>query len=182
MNNVAFAPYWQRFQDGMFPLFEEYLPETTDSHWRVIAALDIIKIEDSFYTSPFSQKGRPKIDREKFARAFVAKAVLNISTTVALIDRLEVDKVLKRICGWIFEKTMPCETSFSNAFREFAESNLLDKVHERLIKNNLKNELVFHISRDSTAIEARESVKNARQKQEEQHSSIAKFGPGRPKT
>jgi hypothetical protein len=34
------------------------------------------------------------------ARAFVAKAVLDLPTTEALIDRLKVDHALRRICGF----------------------------------------------------------------------------------
>jgi hypothetical protein len=49
---------------------------TNQNHFRVIAALDFIRPENwihDFYRGP----GRPKIDRETFFRAFVAKKVLN---------------------------------------------------------------------------------------------------------
>src|SRR5271166_3006838 len=44
--------------------------------------------------------GRPPDDRRTLARAFVAKAVLGVPTTTALIERLDVDKSLRRILGW----------------------------------------------------------------------------------
>ncbi|MCY4675106.1 MAG: transposase [Bacteroidetes bacterium] len=34
------------------------------------------------------------------ARAFLAKAVLNLPTTRALVDRLQSNPTLRRLCGW----------------------------------------------------------------------------------
>ena len=53
-------------------------------------------------------------------------------------------------------KNCRIEATFSWAFAEFAESNLVKRVHEALIKTHLGQELIGHISRDGTAIEARE--------------------------
>lgn len=155
--NTTIAPYWLQLLPGMFPMFEEALGDANESHYRVMTTLDFIQPEnwiENFRSGP----GRPKIDREKFLRAFIAKVVLNIPTVVGLIDRLRVDKVLKRICGWIFKKTIPCEASFSNAFNEFSNSGICDKIHAAMVKKSLQNTLVFHVSRDSTAILSRESA------------------------
>jgi len=155
--DIIFSPFWLRLQSGMFPMFEEALGEANQNHFRVIAALDFIRPENwihDFYRGP----GRPKIDRENFFRAFVAKKVLNIPTTNALIDRLKVDIVLRRICGFIFKKKLPCESSFSNAFAEFSDSAICEQIHSNIVEKNLCDTLVLHISRDSTAIEARESA------------------------
>ncbi|MEC4747015.1 hypothetical protein [Methylomicrobium sp. Wu6] len=57
---------------------------------------------------------------------------------------------------------MPDEWTFSRAFAEFSTSRLPERVHEALIQKSYAPELVGHISRDSTAIEAREKpVKKA---------------------
>ena len=91
--DIIFSPFWLRLQSGKFLMFEEALGEANQNHFRVIAALDFIRPENlihDFYRGP----GRPKIDRENFFRAFVAKKVLNIPTRNALIDRLKVDSVL----------------------------------------------------------------------------------------
>lgn len=53
---------------------------------------------------------------------------------------------------------MPSESTFSRAFEEFAKSELASRVHEQMIKLNLGESLIGHISRDATAIEARERV------------------------
>jgi hypothetical protein len=51
--------------------------------------------------------GRPQRDRAALARAFVAKAVLNLPTTEALIDRLQQDRSLKRLCGFDLFRKLP---------------------------------------------------------------------------
>ena len=155
--DIIFSSFWLRLQSGMFPMFEEALGDANQNHFRVIAALDFIRPENWILDFNYGP-GRPKIDREKFFRAFVAKKVLNIPTSVVLIDRLKVDIVLRRICGFIFKKKLPCEPTFSNAFSEFADSAVCEKIHANIIEKNLSDSLVFHISRDSTAIEARESA------------------------
>ena len=50
------------------------------------------------------------------ARAFVAKAVYDMPTTRALLDRLDTDVVLRRICGWEWKSEVPSESVFSRAF------------------------------------------------------------------
>ena len=100
--------------------------------------------------------GRPADDRHALARALIAKAVLGLPTTAALIERLQVDGTLRRLCGWERVGQVPGEWTFSRAFAEFALSQLPARVHEALIKWTLGGQLVGHISRDATAIEARE--------------------------
>ena len=51
---------------------------------------------------------------------------------------------------------LPSEATFSRAFSEFAESGLASRLHETLIVRTMDGHLVEHISRDATAIEARE--------------------------
>ena len=51
---------------------------------------------------------------------------------------------------------VPSESVFSRAFAEFADTQLTQRVHEALILKTQEDRLVGHISRDSTAIEARE--------------------------
>jgi hypothetical protein len=109
------------------------------------------------------------------ARSFVAKAVYQIKTTKMLIDRLGSDKSLRQICGWERKGQIPSESTFSRAFSEFAESELPSRVHMALIVKTHKDRLVGHISRDSTAIEAREKPVKA------EKSKKPKRKPGRPK-
>jgi hypothetical protein len=106
--------------------------------------------------APSRGPGRPPEDRRALARAFVAKAMLGIPTTNALIERLAVDKSLRRILGWERRSQLPSEATFSPAFAEFARGDLPDKMHAALIARTLGGRIVGVISRDATEIEARE--------------------------
>jgi hypothetical protein len=82
--------------------------------------------------------------------------IYNLPTTRAMLDRLETDSALRRICGWERKNDVPDEWTFSRAFAEFSKSRLPERVHATVIKESYANEIVGHNSRDSTAIEARE--------------------------
>jgi transposase len=111
---------------------------------------------EEFLSTTYGLPGRPPADRTAIARAFVAKMVYDMPTTKVLIDRLKSDLQLRRLCGWECKSAIPKEWTFSRAFAEFAESRLPERVHEALIRKSYAGEIVGHISRDSTAIEARE--------------------------
>ena len=104
----------------------------------------------------FRVPGRPPKDRAAMARAFVVKAVYDMPTTRVLLDRLVTDVALRRICGWERKSEVPSESVFSRAFAEFSDTQLPQRVHEALVRNTHRDRLVGYLSRDSTAIEARE--------------------------
>jgi hypothetical protein len=70
--------------------------------------------------------------------------VLNIPTTVALIERLLTDRSLRRICGWERRDQVPSEAKFSRVFKEFADHALPERVHEQLIRHGLGAHLLGH--------------------------------------
>jgi len=86
----------------------------------------------------------------------VAKVVYGFTTTRQLLESLQRDDHLRRICGWRSAGQVPHEATFSRAFDEFARMQLPQFVHEALIRETQKDRLIGHIARDSTAIEARE--------------------------
>jgi hypothetical protein len=132
-----------------------------EAHERVVMTLELAGIE-AFVQVWSGLPGRPPHDRVALARAFVVKAVLGLPTTAMLIERLTVDKPLRRLCGWEHPGQVPSEATFSRAFAEFARGELPGRLHEALIKRSHEDRLVGHISRDATAIEAREKpVKTA---------------------
>ena len=122
---------------------------------QVVHTLEWLRIEE-FVNSNWGGCGRPEHDRGMLASAFVAKAVLGISTTAGLIERLAMDRALRRICGFLVWRKLPSEATFSRAFAEFAEAGLAERTHAALVKETLGEQLIGHISRDGTAIEARE--------------------------
>jgi hypothetical protein len=122
----------------------------------LITVLDVARLEAFIQMWPGSP-GRPLADRHSLARAFVAKAVLGLPRAGMLIERLKVDRVLRRLCGWERVGQVPGESTFSRAFAGFAASQLPARVQEALIKKTHADRLFGHISRDATAIEARNS-------------------------
>ena len=149
------AQAWLNIQSSLFPWLSEELGPLTVKQQELVTTLELVRIEE-FIGSGRGFPGRPAQDRTAIARAFVAKTIYNMTTTRALLDRLATDSALRRICGWERKNDVPDEWTFSRAFAEFSKSRLPERVHEALIQKSYAGELVGHLSRDSTAIEARE--------------------------
>lgn len=101
-------------------------------------------------------RGRKRKDRISIAKAFIAKSIYNFYTTDILIEYLRGCKNLRRLCGWEYGRSVPSRSTFSRAFSEFADGNLGQIIHEAMVKEHLGEKLAGHVSRDSTAIQARE--------------------------
>ncbi len=152
---TGLSQFWTNLQNTLFPFLREEPLELTLKLEQVIRVLEFIEI-DQFIPSSRGFVGRPPKDRIALARAFVAKAVLNLPTTEMLIDRLKVDQALRRICGFERIKQIPDASRFSRAFAEFAELQLPARVHEALILKQLNGHIMGHAALDATAIEANE--------------------------
>ena len=170
------AEIWNRVERSLFPHLQECLPIMTQRHRLVVLVLEVVRIECYVRPCWMQWRGRKREDRKALARAFVAKACYNEPTTKSFLDRLSVDETLRRICGWEMRRQIPSESTFSRAFAEFARAGLGDVTHEALVKAYLGEDVIWHVSRDSTEIDAREkpAVKPAK-------ASKPKYGRGRPK-
>ena len=146
---------WRTIQHELMPELRSEAGALTPKLERLIHTLEWVRIEE-FVSSTWGGCGRPEHDRGMLANAFVAKAVLGLPTTAGLIERLAVDRALRRICGFSMWKKLPGESTFSRAFAEFAADGLAERTHAALVRETLGDRLVGHISRDGTAIEARE--------------------------
>lgn len=146
---------WNHFQTTLFPWLQEELGELTEKQKQLVEVLELAQIETHL---PYVGRvpGRPLESRSAIARAFVAKAVYNMPTTEVLIDHLVSNTKLRRLCGWEKKSDVPSSATFSRAFAEFAKSQLAERVHAAVIERHLGSQLIGHISRDSTAIVARE--------------------------
>jgi hypothetical protein len=150
------SAYWLHLQEELFPWANDTTCGPLSGHHKqLVTVLGMARIE-AFLPGWQGLPGRPISERAALARAFVAKAVFNFSTTRLLIEMLSVDKTLRRLCGWQRAGGVPSEATFSRAFAAFAASALPSRLHEALIQDTHADRLVGHISRDSTAIEARE--------------------------
>ena len=121
--------HWFRFQRELFPWLEETLGSLGEGYQRLVRVLELVRVEESL---PYSRgwRGRPLEDRAALARAFLAKAVLDMPTTRALVERLRTEGLLRRLCGWEAAGGVPSEATFSRAFAEFAASDLPGRLHE----------------------------------------------------
>ena len=90
---------WFTIQTSLFPWLSEELGELTDKQQELVTTLEMMRIEE-YILSSYGYPGRRPKDRVAIAKAFVAKTVYNMPTTRALLDRLETDISLRRICGW----------------------------------------------------------------------------------
>lgn len=162
------SKYLDKLQQSLFPFLNDHLEAPlTEKLQKLIIILDMIEIE-RFVFDHRGYVGRPPKNRAAIARAFVAKAVYNIPDTKALIERLKSDKNLRKICGFETVYSIPAESSFSRAFQSFADSQLPQKTHEAMITAVYGGEIVGHVSKDSTSIEAREKpVKKEKNEEEE---------------
>ena len=150
------STYWIRIQEELLPWLDDTtLGPLSGHHKQLVSVLGMVRIE-AFLPGWQGLPGRPPSERAALARAFVAKAVFNVPTTRLLIEILSADKTLRRLCGWQRAGEVPSEATFSRAFAAFAASALPSRLHDALIKDTHADRLVGHISRDSTAIEARE--------------------------
>lgn len=171
--------HWNLVQGTLFPLLQEKeeMSEMTRNHQRLISIVELVRVE-KFIPSFDGYVGRPSCDRCAIARAFIAKNLYNLGETTTLIDFLRGDPILRRICGWERKKDIPSESTFSRAFAEFAESGLATKMHEAFVIVNHGDRIIGDISRDATAIEAREKAESKPKKEEPQPQKKKR---GRPK-
>ena len=150
--------HWFTFQRELFPWLEEPRGSLGERYQRLVRVLELVRVRVEEWL-PYSGgwRGRPLKDRGALARAFLAKAVLEVPTTRGLVERLRTEGLLRRLCGWEAAGAVPSEATFSRAFAEFAASDLPGRLHEALLDRTLEGHLAGHVSRDSTAIGGRES-------------------------
>jgi len=170
------STYWNVIQRSLFSDLEEELGELTEKHRQLVQTLEMLRIEDHIPRSS-GMPWRPPKSRTAIARAFVAKMVYNLPTTRDLLERLRSDPKLRRICGWRRAADVPSESTFSRAFAEFAHAQLPAQVQQARLSETHTDRLVGHVSRDATAIPAREKPA----KKPKAAPKPPKRKPGRPK-
>ena len=163
MSSWKISDQWKRFQGSLFPWLEEEVGPLRRNHQRLVQVLDQICLAGLLRQPGVT--GRPLACRVPFARAFIAKAVWDIPTTRGLIDRLHCDPVLRRLCGWESTCRLPSEATFSRVFGEFAQARVPERLHDHLVAATFESGIIGHVSRDSTAIEAREKAQRKEKKE-----------------
>ncbi len=131
--------------------------------------------------SPYVRGVKPK-DRRCLARAFIAMAFYGGTDRAAFRERVLGDAALRKVCGWTSRRQVPSLSTFSRAFRAFAETGLADAVHAVLVPHWRGADMVWHAATDSTAIPARETpVTRAKPAVDDAKPTKPRRKPGRPK-
>ena len=86
---------WSHIQGNLFPWLQPEVGPLTDNHKRLITVLELVRIE-AFVRKHDGVPGRPLEDRQALARAFIAKAVIELPTSRSRIERLHADTTLRR--------------------------------------------------------------------------------------
>jgi transposase len=155
-------------------VFEDYL---TDNHRLFLSMLRVVEGSLPHIERPQAMTGRKAYAMLPFLRAFLAKSFFKLSTNKDLILRLRSDSSLRRICG--FTK-VPGEATFSRRFDELSRSHVMEQAMNRIAKKYHKDRIVGHISRDSSAITAREKPVNRKKDVKERNNKITRKR-GRPR-
>ncbi len=77
---------WHRIQGEPFPFLAEEVGPPGETHRRFVAVLDLARVGRHLHCD-HRGVGHPPSDRNALARAFVAKAVRDLPTTAAPVDR-----------------------------------------------------------------------------------------------
>jgi len=137
-------------------VFEAYV---TDEHRAFIQMLRVIEEFLPACDRPGSLLGRKSYDETAMVRSCLAKQFFTIGTVTSLRYRLLSDSSLRQICGFT---RVPSEATFSRRYAWYAQEKLMEKTLGPLVSSYLGGRIVGHISRDSTAIEAREKANNTK--------------------
>ncbi len=96
---------WSVVQEELIPGLGRETEGLTPRLIKLIHTLEWARIEE--FVSGWHGIGRPPADRSALANGFAAKAVLGLTTAVAVVERLTIDRALRRLCGFSRWKKLP---------------------------------------------------------------------------
>jgi hypothetical protein len=154
--------------------FEEYL---SDEYKTFLHMVRVIEEAQPFCYRSYAGVGRRPYQYGPFIRGAYAMRYFRIETVKALIQRLKGEPNLRILCGFT---QVPGKATFSRKYAELSKINLLRETLDALVINAHKDTVVYHVSRDSTAIEAREkAIKKTPEKKEKKQRGRPKKGETR---
>jgi hypothetical protein len=176
----ALGGLWNSIQTWLFPMLEDEIGELDEKHRQFVAVCELCAPQDYMGAYRWIGNGCPPSDRLALCKAFIAKAVWDFATTRDLIDGVRHRPALRRLCGWESLADVPSEATFSRAFDAFAQDVLPQRIHEALIKTHYADKLAGHVSRDATAIDAREKAAHKPQKEAQSPKKRGRRPKGQP--
>ena len=153
--------------------FEKYL---TENHHAFLSMLRVIEEHQPAVEKIYKGRGRLPYEDQPMIRAFLAKPFFKIDTASGLLHRLKSDSSLRKICGFT---CIPSAATFSRRMKEFADRHIMEQTLYPMVSRYHADRIGGDISRDSTAITAREKPVN--KKRDVALKENPKRKPGRPK-
>jgi len=151
--------------------------DSTVDHLALMNIFRVMKPECFIKDKYPGSRGRPQKSRVSIYRSYIASKVMKLSTHIEIRNRLLSDVNLRKLCGYTNRKSVPSTSVFSRVFAQFADENIGQQIHDEMIREYVSPLLIGHISRDSTAIHAREKTVNTKKDTEPKK----KRKRGRPK-
>jgi hypothetical protein len=136
--------------------------DPTVDHLALMNIFRVMKPELFIQDASSGRRGRPQKSRIAICKSYIASQVMNLSTHVEIRNRLLSDVNLRKICGYTNRESIPSTSVLSRVFAQFAHENIGQHIHDEMIREYVSPLLIGHISRDSTAIHAREKPINTK--------------------
>jgi hypothetical protein len=132
--------------------FEECL---SDECKTFLHMLRVIEKQVPTLIRPYAGSGRIPYQYTPFIRSFLAKGYFGIEKTSQLIQRFKGEPDLRLLCGFT---DVPGKATFSRALAFLSGQGILEQTLDGIVSMAHKVLVVYHVNRDSTAIEGREKV------------------------
>ena len=100
-------------------------------------------------------------------KMLVLKALRDFPATKDTLLSVRQSPVLRRLCRWETVADIPSESTVSRACDQFAQDEIAPLVHADFVQAAIGKDGVFHVSHDSSAIDAREKGQRKPQTDEE---------------
>ena len=135
-------------------IFEDYLSE---NHRTFLSMLSVIEEDMPHIERDFAATGRKPYCIVPFIRAYLGKPFFKLATTRDLMERLKNDSSFRKISGFV---KIPSEATFSRYLALLSNTNIMERILNKLVVKYHEGHIIGHISRDSTSIESREKPVN----------------------
>ena len=175
-----YTSQWCAIQPYLFDVIEDELGMSGDKEKEFVRTCSSILAQVDFSKYAWCGNGRRPANRESIFKMFILKARYNYPDTKATLQIIKQSPRFRRLCGWESLAEVPSEATVSRAFEEFAKDDMITKAQQHLVETALGENGIFHVSHDSTAIEARE--KGTRKKQSEEESAATSLSAQRTRT
>lgn len=155
-------------QPSLFSIQELYDMEPTQKYEAIISAIDL----DAIYheVTKKSRFGAPEeLNYAAMIISVFIRYVERIPTVKDLVKRLNDDVVFKLNCGFLVSDNVPSEASYSRLITKLSDSNILEKVQEKVILQAISEGFIID---DTVAIEPRTLKPGIKHRQKKKSQSL----------